>query len=78
MEIDVKDNKIKVLVKPNSSKNEIVGFDSSRKGYIVRVKAVPDKGKANAELVKFLSKELGKKVEIVKGLKSREKLLRIR
>jgi len=71
------DDKLKVLIKPNSSKNSILDFDINKKALRISIKAVPEKGKANAELIKFISKLLKKKVEIVKGLKSREKILRI-
>ncbi|MBI3033681.1 DUF167 domain-containing protein [Candidatus Woesearchaeota archaeon] len=45
-----------MIVKPNSPKNELVGFDAGRKAYIVRVSAPADKNKANVELCRFLSK----------------------
>jgi len=67
-----------VKVKPNSSKTEIEGYDDARKVLIVRVKAPPDKGKVNLELMKFLSKELGKKVSIKSGSRSRMKVLEIK
>jgi uncharacterized protein len=66
---------LKVFVIPNSSKNEIIyRADDFLK---VRLKAVPDKGKANESLIKFLKKELGIKARIVKGLRSKEKVLEI-
>ncbi len=63
-----------VKVKPNSSKNEIV-----EKGEIwkVNIKAPPEDNKANIELIKFLKKELKQEVKIVRGLKSREKVVEI-
>ena len=67
---------IKIIVKPNSNKNELVGFDKQKEAYVVRVKAKAEKNKDNIVVVKFFSKLLGKRVEIVKGLKSREKILR--
>ena len=66
-----------VNVKPNSSKNEIVDFDKENKTLIVKIAAVPEKDKANKELIKFLSKELKKKVKLVKGLKSRKKIIEL-
>ena len=39
---------------------------------------LPDKDKANKELVKFFSKLLKKKVEIIRGARGREKVLLIR
>ncbi len=73
----IQNNILKVLIKPNSPKNSILGFDSSKKALRISIKAVPEKGKANQELVKFVSKLLKKKVEIIKGLKSRDKILKI-
>ena len=67
---------IKVIVKPRSSKNEFY-FDKEKNVYIVKIKAVAEKGKANKELIKFLGKELNKKIEIVKGLRSREKVIKL-
>ena len=52
-------------------------FDSNKKALRISIKAAPEKGKANQELVKFLSKLLKKKVMIIKGLKNREKILKI-
>jgi len=73
----ISENKLKIIVKPNSPKNSVIGFDENKKALRISVKAAPEKGKANHELIKFISKLLKKKVEIVKGLKSREKILKI-
>ncbi len=67
--------RFKAIVKPNSQKNEILGFDEEKQAYIVRIKAKPEDNKANIELVKFLSKEMKAKIRIVGGFKSKEKLL---
>ncbi len=68
---------VKVILKPNSNCNKIAGFDNKKKAYLVEVKAPAHENKANIELVKFLSKLLKKKVRILKGMKSREKVLEI-
>lgn len=65
----------KIIVKGNSSKNEITGFDKGKNAYRVNIKAPAQKGKANKEIVKFFSRLLKKRIEITKGLKSREKIL---
>ena len=71
----IKDNKIHVLVKPNSPKTEITGIkDNILK---LNVKAKPEKGLANKEIIKFFTKLLKKKITIAKGLKRREKILKI-
>jgi uncharacterized protein (TIGR00251 family) len=66
---------LRVIVKPNSSNTEIVGWDENKKMLRIAVAAVPDKNKANAELLKFIRKETGKKCELVRGPKSREKVV---
>ena len=73
----IKNNKLKILVKPNASKTEIIGYDDSRKALRVNVKAAPEKGKANVEIIKFFSKMLKKKIKRISGLSSREKILHI-
>lgn len=61
---------IKVI--PNAGKNEISYKDGK---YKARIAAPAEKNKANKELVRFLSKWLGRKVMIKSGLTSREKLV---
>lgn len=63
---------IKAKVKPNSKKNEIILEEGV---YLVKIKAPAEKGKANKEIIKLFSKKFKKRARIVKGLKSREKLL---
>jgi uncharacterized protein (TIGR00251 family) len=68
---------IRVKAMPKSPKNEIVEIMSDGT-YKIRVAAVAEKGKANAELVKFLRKELGvREVVIVSGQTDRVKLIRL-
>jgi uncharacterized protein (TIGR00251 family) len=69
---------LKVYLQSRSSKNEIVG--PYRDGIKVRVTAAPVEGRANKVLLRFLAKEFGvtpSSVEIVRGHRSREKLIRI-
>lgn len=52
---------IRVRVTPNSSKNMISGIftDSNNQDFLkINLRAVPEKGKANQELILFLSKLL--------------------
>ena len=58
---------IKVRVKTKSQERKIVLEDNIYKVY---VKSFPEKGKANQELIKILSKGFKKKATIIKGLKS--------
>ena len=63
---------IKVKVKTNSKNNNIIKEGDF---YKVNIKSQPENNKANIELIKLLTKYFKKKVRIIKGLKSREKLL---
>jgi len=67
--------KIKVLVKPNSAKNAVLGYDEIREAWKIDISAPAKQNKANLELVKFLSKKTGKKVRFLSGLRSKEKIL---
>ena len=75
--MEITESSFKIIVKPNSPKNEVIGFDKEKKAYRVRIHVKPEDNKANIEIVKFFSKLLKKKVKIIKGLKSREKVIKI-
>jgi uncharacterized protein (TIGR00251 family) len=66
---------IEVRVRPNSPR-----FSLSRRGdeLVIEVTSPPQEGRANTEIVKSLRKLTGREVEIIKGLKSRKKLILIR
>ena len=63
---------IEVKVKTNCGKNKIILKNDK---YFVELNAKPKNNEANIELIKFLSKEFKKKLRIVRGLKSRKKLI---
>ena len=70
---------LRIKVLPKSPKNEVVDIldDNTVK---IRIKAVPEKGKANKELIKFLSKELDlpkERVQIISGKTDSVKLIKI-
>ena len=67
--------KFKVIIKPNSPENKLVGYDDARQAYVVRIKAKPFDGEANKEVEKFLSKQLKRKVKITSGFKSKIKFI---
>lgn len=71
----IKDNKLRIVVKPNSPENKILGYDENKQALKVAIAAKPEENKANIEVVKFFSKLLKKPVKIKSGLTSREKLL---
>ncbi len=60
-----------IIVVPNSKKEQVFGEDILK----VKVKSKPENNKANVEVEKVLSKYFGKKVKIVKGFKSRKKIV---
>lgn len=76
----VKENKIllKVHVNPNAKRDEIAGtYNSSLK---IKISSPAVDGKANKNLIRFLSKFLNiskTKIKIEKGDKSREKIVSI-
>lgn len=72
----IKENSFKIIVKPNSSRNSILGYDKERKAYRVTIKAKPEGNKANIEIIRFFSKLLKKRVRIIKGLRSKEKVIK--
>jgi hypothetical protein len=73
----IKKNIFKVVIKPASLKNEIIGFDKDKNIYLIKIKARPEGYKANKELIRFLSKVVGKKVKIRSGFRSREKMIEV-
>lgn len=73
------DGYIRIKVLPKSVKSEIVDImdDETIK---IRIKAVPEKGKANQELIKFLSQifEISKdSISIISGKTDQLKLIKI-
>lgn len=68
-------NAIKVIVKTKSGKSEVASFDEARQAYKVNVKAAPEKGEANVEVLKVLKKHFKKDFRIISGFTSKEKLI---
>lgn len=69
---------IAIKVIPKSSKTEIKGWEN--KELVIRLAAVPEKGEANDELIRFLASRLkiGKsKIQIIQGEKNRHKKVMI-
>lgn len=67
---------IEIKITPKASQNEIMGWEN---GILkIRLKAVPEKGKANRELIRFLSKTFNipqNNIHLLKGETSRLKTL---
>ncbi len=84
MDIQIPNNGyIRVKIIPRSPKNEITEIIKDEEGeetIKIRIKAPPEKGKANAELIKFLSKTFNIKrdtISIISGKTDRLKLIKI-
>ncbi|MEZ0324162.1 MAG: DUF167 domain-containing protein [Hydrogenothermaceae bacterium] len=70
--------RIKIKVKPGSSKNEIKKVDENL--YEIRTTVIPEKGKANEKAIELLSYFFNvpkSKIKIVRGETSREKEVEI-
>ena len=68
--------KLQIRVQPNSSKQKIQ-LDLNGQIQKVYLKKPAIDGKANKELEKYLSKQLNKKVKIIKGHTSKNKIIQI-
>ena len=70
--------RLAIKVTPNASRNEITDF---KDGVLqLKIAAPPLKGKANKEIIDFLSRVLGVKkssIAIIRGLTSRNKIIAI-
>ena len=68
---------LNIKVIPNAKKEKVVIDDKITKIYVT---APPEDGRANKAVIKLLSKNLNtskSKIEIIKGKKSREKIIKI-
>lgn len=74
---------LRVRLTPNASKDAVEGITATADGHChigVRVRAVPEKGKANKALIVALSKFLGvpkRDIEVIRGSTSRLKTVRV-
>jgi len=69
---------IKLIVRPNSRVNDVCGIYMDR--VKIRLAAAPEKGKANKELIKFISGRIGipkKFIKIISGRESNYKEINI-
>jgi uncharacterized protein len=67
---------VKIKLHTNSSQEKIEEVVKDKE-YEVWIKEKPIDGKANEELIKVLKKYFKKDVEIIKGFKSREKVVEV-
>jgi len=78
MPVPVSEAKISLRVYPGATRNEVVGFADGI--WRVKISAPPVKGKANKELIAFLSQILGvsqSTLTILKGHTTRNKVVAI-
>ena len=68
---------VDIEVSPKSKKFEIIGYNEWREKIEIRIKSVPQKGKANKEIVTEFSRLTGSQVEIISRLKRHHKTLRV-
>jgi len=68
--------KLIIKVNPNSKKSEIIKISDNN--YKVSLKSPADKNKANTELLKLLKKYFGKEARIIKGMKSKNKIVELK
>jgi uncharacterized protein (TIGR00251 family) len=71
--------RLQLRVVPGAARSEVVGRYGE--GWKVRVGAVPERGRANSELLELLSKRLGVRpaeLSIVSGAAARDKVVELR
>ena len=70
---------IEIKVKTKALSNEIITIQDNKK-YLVNITIEPEKGKANKKLISLLAKFFKvhqKNIEIIKGIKTKNKIIRI-
>lgn len=75
MEIPNETTSLHIKVIPRRKKKEFAGMmdDGAMK---IRLKSIPEDGRANSELIDFLESETGRKWEIVSGWTSTRKVVK--
>jgi uncharacterized protein (TIGR00251 family) len=66
---------LEIKVKTGSNKQRLEKISESQ--YKISLKSLPESNKANKELLKLLKKEFGREARIIKGMKSREKIIKL-
>lgn len=68
--------KVKIKVKPNAVKQEIIKVKEGE--YKVSLREKAENNKANIGLLKLLKKYFKREIRIIKGLKTRNKVVEVR
>ena len=66
-----------VWIKPGAQHTELVGYHHGREAYEIRISARPQNQEANKQLLEFLRNDYNIKCEIIRGVTSRKKRLKI-
>ena len=74
--MEFKPGVIKVIVKTNMPKTKLIKYDDLREAYLMDISALPENGKANLEIIKFI-KKCGFEAKFLSGASSRIKLLKL-
>jgi uncharacterized protein (TIGR00251 family) len=67
--------RLNIRVKPGSGKQSIESVGN--KSYKVSLKSLAVDNKANLELIKLMKKHLKKNIKIIKGFKSKDKVIEV-
>ena len=67
---------LKIKVKTNSKKQEIESIDDE--SYRISLKSKSEDNKANFELIKLMKRYFRKDVKIIKGLRSKNKIIEVK
>ena len=65
-----------IVVKLRAGSTRVFGYSEDDCTFTLAVKAVPEKGEANMEILKYLSRITKREAKIVKGATSRRKSIR--
>jgi uncharacterized protein (TIGR00251 family) len=74
----IKDNSLRIIVKPGKKQNYVLGYDLEKEAVIVEIKAKAQDNQANKEVIKYFYKLLKKHVRIKSGMTSHLKVLQIK
>ena len=68
---------VRLRITPGAQATQIMQLMDDDKTWKVRVAAPPEKGKANAELMRYLQKRFGVTAAIISGATDRTKLVKL-
>ena len=68
---------VRLRITPGAQRTELGELMDDGETWKMRIAAPPEKGKANAELVRFFAKQLGVCAQVVSGATDRTKLVKL-